>query len=319
MRIRLLFIALAMAWLPLHFALAQQPGFKAYTDTSNALIGNQIKLTLEATSLSGAQVVWPTLTDSVGGMEIISKSDIDSVTDAQNNLLLRQVFHITSFDSGYYVIPPLAFSYNLPGETTTQFKETESMLITYVTMEVDTTLEIKGIKGPMSAPFPWRDYIPHAVVALALILLAWLVYRQLKKKKNILAPVIRQAPAESPHILALRALQQTEKAQLWQQGQIKLYYSEVSDIIRTYIERQYRFMAMEQTTGEIMDAFALHYHDPQPRQLLLELLQTADLVKFAKYLPASPQHSMCMEQAIRFVNLTKPAGENQPTTEGGTA
>ena len=96
-----------------------------------------------------------------------------------------------------------------------------------------------------------------------------------------------------------------EKEQLWQQGQVKTYYSRLTDIMREYIENRYDIQALELTTDEILEKIEkVNVHD-ELLDKLKSMLQTADMVKFAKAKPAVEQHTGNMENAHKFVVKTK--------------
>src|SRR3990172_884084 len=101
-----------------------------------------------------------------------------------NRLAQTQTLIITSFDSGFYAIPPFRFIINGDSNKTI---ETEPMLFSVNTVAVDTTQNIKDIKPPIEVPFSWKEYLPYvywglgALAVLALII--YLVMNYLKKRK----------------------------------------------------------------------------------------------------------------------------------------
>ncbi|MFN8337825.1 MAG: hypothetical protein U0T36_02280 [Saprospiraceae bacterium] len=103
-----------------------------------------------------------------------------------------------------------------------------------------------------------------------------------------------------------------EGAQLWQQGYIKEYQSGLTDIIRTYLEERYHVNAPEMTTDEVVTALYQVDFNPKYTDTLKEILQVADLVKFAKAKPDEDIHSIFMTKAIDFVENTKSTLPEKP-------
>jgi hypothetical protein len=97
------------------------------------------------------------------------------------------------------------------------------------------------------------------------------------------------------------------KEKLWQQGKVKLFYSRLTDIIRQYIELRYQVPAMEQTTDQIVGDFSRRALVAGPVQKeLQDLLELADLVKFAKWHPMAEEHEQAQQSAYDFILRTKP-------------
>ncbi|MCW9041530.1 MAG: hypothetical protein OQJ69_02835, partial [Flavobacteriales bacterium] len=235
-------------------------------------------------------------------IEVLSKSPIDtSVADANGLFAQAQSLLITSFDSGYYVIPPFQFIVN--GDTI----ESDPLLLEVQSMEVDTANAIFDIKQPLSEPFSIKDWLKDNWVWLAAILAAligiFFLVRYLRREKPVVEEKI--IPKIPVHEIALEKLRQLNEQQLWQNGRIKAYHSEISEILREYIEERYQVNALEETTSEIMHGLRLHQI---PEELKLKLSQTltlADLVKFAKEQPLANENENSLTNAIEFVEATK--------------
>ncbi len=140
----------------------------------------------------------------------------------------------------------------------------------------------------------------------ALLLLIVLVL-VLRKRKNAvtLAPV--PVVPLSPHEWALRQLEVLQKQQMWQNGQVKGYHSALTHVVREYLEKRYGISALEQTTDEILAQLRRHGFDASLAQKLADVLQTADLVKFAKAQPTAEFHEQAMAYARSFILETMPA------------
>ncbi|MEG1556745.1 MAG: hypothetical protein RR356_08490, partial [Bacteroidales bacterium] len=132
-----------------------------------------------------------------------------------------------------------------------------------------------------------------------------------KKKKKPQKSQVKAKPNVKPHITALRELEKLRQRKLWQEGKTKLYYSELTDIIRIYIEGRYDINAMEMVSSDILDELDDKTLAQELHQKLYQILSTADLVKFAKWEPLPPDHDLCFKNAVDFVNQTAELSDNQ--------
>ena len=286
------------------FANATNNSVKSKVDTNQIRIGEQFSLEFNATANPNTELLFPVLPDTFNHFEIVNRSKIDTIPNS-NPLTLRQRFTITNFDSGFFVLPPFPFLSRDRISNRTDTLTTEAILIGVKTISIDTTKEIKEIKPVMDVPFPWKEYLPYILGGL--ILLGLLIYLAIRfaNKKNL--PSILPEPPKIPaHIIAIENLKRIEEQKLWQNGQIKKYHSEVSDTIRMYIEHQFTIPAMEFTTDETLSNFGKTMINVEQKEKLRSILQTADLVKFAKSEPVSYENEQSMTFATDFVMSTIP-------------
>lgn len=287
-------------------------------DTNSLLIGDQTKLTLSFTLPVKYSVYWPQFADTLmSKIEIVSRSAIDSAFSNNNSdITYIQKLTITSFDSGYYAIPPLRFYYSTPGDTTRQFAESEAELLEVHNVPVDTQKGFKDIKAPMEAPFTLREALPWIIGFLILGGIIILLIYYLKKRKNQ-QPIFKAPPkpALPAYLIALDALENLRHKKVWQSGNIKKYHTELTDIIREYLSAKFNFQAMEFTTDEIMQSIEHSAANPDAREKLRQTLQLADMVKFAKMQPLPLEHDASLNNAIDFVNETKHIGTPVPFVE----
>lgn len=289
---------------------AQKINAIATVDTNTILIGGQFALSFEINHPADVRVEWPAVPDTFALFELVSQVPVDTIVNSgDKSITSRRHFKITSFDSGYHVIPPFAFLYRLKGDTALQKAETEPILITVQTIPVDTTRAIKDIKGNVVIPFSWQDALPYVGGVLLVGLIMLLVYYLIKKfRAKKVQPVIR-VPKRPAHEIALEDLQKLEASKLWQQGNYKAYFTGLSDITRMFIENRWSVAAMEMTTDEILRMKIISGQDPAVLNQVKNLLELADLVKFAKVVPVLHENEMSMKQAVAFINA------NQQLTE----
>ncbi len=304
----ILFIALCLGVLN---SFAQIHTAVAKIDTAKILIGEHIRLKVdvrypaELKNNPAHTIIWPVYTDTITEkIEIVEQSNIDtSLSSDQKTVLLSKTYVITSFDSGFVVIPPLTFYNSL--DTTRPF-ETQPLLIEVQTVAVDTTQEIKDIKEPIDVPLTLKELLPYFIGGLITIIIILLIILYFLKRKKKAPQIIEEVKIIEPaHVIALRRLEELNQKKLWQQGKNKEYHSELSEIVRWYIEERYRIPALEQTTGEILVSIRSLALSAELREKLQQLLSLSDLVKFAKAQPLPQEHELSMQNAIDFIQQTK--------------
>ncbi|HVA98782.1 MAG TPA: hypothetical protein VNG53_07805 [Bacteroidia bacterium] len=291
-------------------AMAQNVTVSAKLDSNVIKIGEQTQLQLSVKyrlDKGKVKILFPQLADTiVGKVQIVSKSKIDTIIPDSSDpygFIQKQILTITSFDSGYYAIPPFKFVIN--GDTS-NIQQTDAMLLQVQTVPVDTTKAIKDIKAPMNVPFSIKEVIPYilwGLGALAIIILIVLLTKRFLKKKPVV--IEKPKPKIPPHIIAFEKLQKIRAEKIWQQGNLKLYYSSISDTIREYIDNRFDVNAQEQTTDEIVYNLRNNVEITSSDKIKLkQLLRLADLVKFAKEQPIENENEQSINQAVEFVQAT---------------
>jgi hypothetical protein len=285
----------------------QKPMVKAVIDTTNIRIGEQFefKITVQDT----ANVIIPKL-EKLFGLEIIEDKKIDTLT---NQLIKRYI--LTGFDSGAFYIPQQQIFIRQ------KLYLTDSLLINVATVAIDTLKQkMFPIKKIQQEPYQFDDFKPYVwYVLLALIIIGLIIYLALRKKKEILEEVY--VPALPPFEEAIQKLHELDEKLLWQNNQIKEYYSELTEIIRAYIERELKVPALESTTDELIETLT-DFKDSksivttkETIKKLRDLLREADLVKFAKSKPMSEQIELNRKEAEEVVTELKPETKKDTANE----
>lgn len=303
-------------------ASAQQPKATATLDNSNIQIGQQVQLTLsiEYKVDNGKQIniIWPELTDTIRKeIEIVAQTQIDTIIPDSTDMfrfVQTKTLYITSFDSGYWVMPP--FKFNVSSDTNGIF--TEPLLLQVNTVSVDTTLAIKDIKAPYEEDYSWLDWLKdNKYMALGiflginvLLLIIYFIVKYFNKPKPLAIEV--EVPKIPAHVIALEKLEKLKQEKLWQEGKLKLYHITLSEIIREYIENRFKIQALEQTTEEILFGFRNVSIDDESKNKLKQLLILSDLVKFAKEQPLPNENELSLTNAYDFVKGTM--RESSPTS-----
>ncbi len=240
--------------------------------------------------------------DTLEGFEIVKREQpIEKQTDRL--AIESMIFIMTSFDSGMHIVPPIPVQYSRSNDTTKYFVQTSPILIMVGGIAVDTTKDIKDIKPPLSVPITLADILPYIISIVGIGGIIWLVRYIIRKRKRG-EPLIPEEPPRPANEVALEALRALESEKLWQRGKVKDYHSQITDIIRIYIERKYNISAMESTSDEILQSFTDVVIEEEAKDYLREILYRADLVKFAKFLPSAEENERSITLAFKFVEMT---------------
>jgi hypothetical protein len=299
--------AMVAAMLLFTAAYPQDIVVKSSPDTTSIILGDQIGFSVSATMPAGVDATLSTMTDTLTGkIVILGRNDRDTVISPDGNMTVTDRYLITGFDSGTYSIPPF-YAEVISGDSLTRYYSDYSFLRVERpdVAPQDTTDVIFDIVSPRTAPVTFSEILPWLVIALIAAAVIYLLARFLPRNplKRFVRPL---APEEPAHVIALRELYLLRDEELWQKGEVKEFYSRLSDILRRYIDNRFGIMSPELTTDEtvrMLQKAAVTTHDQM--SLVKELLSLSDMVKFAKYLPQSEIHDKSHSDAVRFVELTR--------------
>ena len=277
MKIRLYLLFL----LATNFVFAQQKQVATSIDTIKNKIGAEFKLSIKTTVDTSSKVIFPKL-KNFGALEVIQSYPIDTVKTGGRYELVKK-YGLTQFDSGRYVIPSIKiFIDSKPFMT-------DSLLVEVASVKVDTLkqkmFDIKNIAPADNSLGNWWKYLLILVLIIGIgAFIYWYIKKHQKKK---LEEEIFKTPIEK----ATSLLNNLEKKELWQKGEVKAYYSELTDIARNYIEEAIEIPAMESTTSELIQGLKAASVkkkmtvSQETIENLERVLKQADLVKFAKSKP----------------------------------
>ena len=281
-----------------------QVGVEAKIDSIQILIGQQVHVTLTATTPTDATVVFPTFKPRqqlVPGVEVLSASEEQKETIDKGQRLSR-IYTLTSFDGNLYYLPP--FKVKVNGKD----YQSKSLALKVLEVEVDTT-KLNQFFGPRDVqdnPFLWSDWSPifwSSILMLLLLVVAGYLYVRLRDNKPIIKS-FKIVKRLLPHQKAMKEIEQIKADKMVSSENQKEYYTKLTDTLRRYIEERYKFSAMEMTSSEIIDRLTQD-SDQQSLDELRQLFNTADLVKFAKYSTLINENDMNLVNAIDFINQTK--------------
>ena len=245
-------------------------------------IGAEFKLTLKTDVDTLSKVKFPEA-KNFGALEVIQSYKIDTVKNGARYELIKK-YGLTQFDSGRYVIPRIPVFIN--GKPSFS----DSIKVEVNDVKVDTLKQkMYDIKDVAQAESPLGTWWIYLLILLAIGIAGYFIYQFIKKRQN--QPKVEVIVFKSPIEKATTLLQQLETKELWQKGEIKHYYSELTDIARNYIEEEIHIPAMESTTSELIDGLRKAAKQKKLKlsnetvENLEKVLMQADLVKFAKVKP----------------------------------
>ena len=307
-------LLIVFLWLASATSFAQgDAGAAARIDATHITIGDQVRVFIEVhNNASLSKVQWAAIPDTFNNLEVVERGKID--TSKQGDITTyKQRLLVTGFDSGSFFIPSFIFPV-IPNSGTAYTVQTDSFRIDVQTVAVDTTKAFKPIKGIIYVKSSWLDYIWYIAGGAVLLLLIIGITIYFATRKKPLPPPVPQGPRETLQEHTLRLLNELDAQSVWQKGNVKEYYVQLTDIIRDYIEARFKTPALELTTDEILYKVQLHKELRQYHGILSSILQTADLAKFAKAQPLPQEHAEAMEHAKEFVITSKPVAVTEPTS-----
>lgn len=318
------FCVLAFLIFALNILIAQQAQVTVKLDTNRIRIGEQAKIELIFSydpQKTNKQIDWPSIGDTIRKeIEVIDKTkpELYNLKKSGNSKQYRQVITITSFDSGFWVIPPFKFYLK---DDSNAIAESEALVLEVQTIQTDTAeSSVKDIKPIFEEKWDWKALLPYiywgAGILAVLAATFYFGYYLSRKRKKPVAE--KKTPTEPPHISALRELELIRNQKIWTDGKYKEYYTSITDVLRVYIEGRFEVNAMELTTEEILQIFRTRVVDSESKRKLQQILELADYVKFAKATPIEHENEMTLNYAFDFVNGTSRTFETQPNNSGNT-
>ena len=257
-----------------HLSFAEKLDFT--TDSTTYLIGQQAKFKLSFEGIENFN--WPILDDTLSkDLEIVNFSKLDTIAPGK----YEQTLFVTAWDTGYFIVPPIQ-SGNL---------QTAPVLLRFNTITVNPTEDIKPINDQMNTPWIFGEISDWFFASLFGILilggiLAFIIYKLKKKKPESLAP---PTPRPVMEVLWERYYALAE-SKIWESGKEKEFQSELSLILRSFLEFQHKVKALEETTGNITIQLNSLGINRKFRDEVIHILNFSDMVKFAKQKGVYSQH-----------------------------
>lgn len=268
------------------FFLFSQVSFSQVTssiDSTSIKIGEQIRYKIQVEADTTDLVVFPE-GQTFLPLEMVEASIADT-TKSQSKYKLIREYALTQFDSGAYTIPPQKV---VIGAKTFL---TDSLKVEVNNIVIDTTkqglYDIKPLISVDKTASNWWKYILYFLLFLVALtgILYWLIWRKKPATEEERIALL------TPYERAKLSLQKLDKSNYLENQELKDYYSELTGIIRTYLDEKVYDHALESTTDELVDRLRLLKDGNQIKlskddiNNIETILKRADLVKFAKSKP----------------------------------
>jgi hypothetical protein len=300
-------------WAGVAPVFAQQgPRVVASADTTSIRIGEQIRWTVEVEVDSASRVIFPE-GQTFSPLETVEAFKTDT-TRKNDRILLQKTYALTQFDSGGYLLPTQRIEIDGKGFFT------DSLLVKVATVPVDTVAQkMYDIKPMMEVTGSRLGWLKWIALGLLAVLLAGGAYYWFFVRKKPLTEAEEEALLP-PYDRAMKELKRLEQSRYLIQDEYKQYYTELTGIVRAYLEEEVHISALESTTAQLLeklellrDAGKLSLEDTTLRQFQ-NILETADLVKFAKSKPELRKAEEDRNRVEEIVQKTKEALP-EPTEE----
>ena len=290
----------------LNSLLAQKITVQAHIDSASILIGSQTHLKFAVTQKPGKTVVFPNFKDTiVAGLELVAPYTLDTTKTPDGLLQVTQNCVVTSFADSLLYIRPFPF---IAANGDTVWSKSLSIKVVQP-YKIDTTKQtITDIKNVFKPKFDWLNFLKWMLLAfliVALLIVTYFIIRRYVQKKPVFNVFSNEAVL-TPYELALNKLDKIKQEKAWQHNRAKEYHTELTDVVRQYIEETFGISSMEMTSDEILEHLeSLKYDKKSAYDGLKQILKLADLVKFAKWNPGPEEHELSLLNSYLFVNQTK--------------
>jgi len=316
------FLALNILLLTTFYNVRAADGISAQivADPAQAAVGDVVSLTVQVNHPAGYRTVPVQLISEQsseygawGPFEVRGQYPLETIQDSAGGEISRQIIEVTLWETGIFTTPELPLAViDTAGSVAEIFAAPTQVEVVSLLVEGDTAL--RDIKPQATLPIPplWPWIVALLLLAALLFLLGrWFYGRRADQPTESIEPVdLRPA-----HQIALADLADIEAQNLPQQSRFKEHYSQVTDVLRTYLEERYSVPALGGTTLEIRHALRSIADRAGFQSRALNLLDEADLVKFAKVTPTVGDAQELLNGTRQIVLDTIPAEATQHEPE----
>lgn len=245
-----IFILLLFTFSLLSRSHAQSVTVDATIDSLQIMIGEQTAINLQVSADTNQRIFFPVYKDTlIRGVEIIdvAKPDTQYLND-RKRMVVTQSYIVTSFDSALYYLPPMTVEVDNQSYASNPLAlKVYSYSIPLDSLHPDYFF---GQKENMKPIFVWNDWIWMMICAFLVVPIVILLIYLLKRLQDN-KPIIRKVKVEPklpPHQAAMSEIERIKGEKIWKSGDQKEYYTQLTDVIRTYIRDRFDFNALEMMT-----------------------------------------------------------------------
>ena len=299
----------------------------AKLDSVNLLMGKLTTLSMEVVQDKGKPGgfrVFENANKALGyvgvcgdSIELRTSYKTDTVDLGSGRIQINYQIPLQAFDSGTYRLPEFVYV------SESDSARSNALTLNVVPVNVTADDPIAGfakVAEPEGSQF--FDFVPDWladywwVILIVLLAVAAFIWAMRRYKKE--GTVLPKKPEPTPYEVAITGLRKLKEKKLWEQGMEKEYFTDLTDILRIYLDKRFGINAMEMTTREIMDH--LYNSDVKDkRDYMRQILNVADFVKFAKVRPLPADNIAAYDNAVKFVEETKPVPVEKPEEAGPKA
>lgn len=292
----------------------------ARLDSVNLLMGKLTTLSMEVVQDKGKPGGFPMFKDvnpAVGyvgvcgdSIELRSSYKTDTIDLGSGRIQINYRIPLQAFDSGTYRLPEFVYV------SESDSARSNALTLNVVPVKVTADDPIAGFAKVAEPDSKFYDFVPNwladfwwiiIVLILAIAVALWAL-RRYKKEGSVLP----KKPEPTPYEVAISSLRRLKEKKLWEQGMEKEYFTDLTDILRVYLDKRFGINAMEMTTREIMDHLYRNSDIKDKRDYMRQILNVADFVKFAKVRPLPADNIVAYDNAVKFVEETKPVIQEKP-------
>lgn len=274
---------------------AQIPVSKISTDYIK--FGEPIVLKITVKTGQKDTIIFPTIIDTLSEKFEVLRQKKDTL-NKNNSIFISDSIIFSAYEEGTFSVPPQRILVNSKEYFTPSYKVTVAPV---VTDSVKTPLfDIKSIvQIPKNVWDYIQPYLGYVLILLVILVCVIIYFIRRKKKKS-------ETYKSEPDVLAIKRLKKLKKSNYIAKDLYKKYYSELTSIIKEYMEARWNFPATKLLSDDLLEYLKKEkLIDENEIENLSGIFKTSDLAKFAKYKPTPEEAKLHMEKAINFINLTK--------------
>ena len=275
-------------------------------------IADRLTLVLQAQISEAYQIKLPQFGEKLHDFGIVDFHASPPTLVAPGKISVSRRYVLEPFLSGSYKIPALQVTFvdkRQPEKKHTLETEAITIQVKSLLPKKSQQLQVRDIIAPQQPPSGIGTWFylglgGWGTIALVAALGAFCWCRRQSK--------VRLVPRRPAHEIAFAEIESLLAEQLIEQGQVKVFYQRICDILRDYIENRFVLHAPERTTEEFLQELRhTRVLGEAEKHLLKEFLEHCDLVKFACYQPTNPEIQKTFDSCKNFILATQPQAAGQ--------
>lgn len=275
--------------------------------SARVFIGTPFRILCTITSQPGDSIFVPQL-DS---LDIFLLQDAQEQEDISKGVQYTRLnFTFQAFEVGEHTFPPLEFL--VKSAVGSKILKTGAFQVNITSVLPDSAQSIRDIAGPLIInPGFWDIVVPLIILSGVIFIVSYIIRRL--RNRSAIGPEVKSAGEMRPaYAIVLSLLLSLREQKLLEKGDLLNLYFQLSLLCRLFLELQYGLKAVEMTTSEIRENLVLSDH--RQKSQIMEFLQAADKVKFAKHHPDDESAGKALDWLESY--LRSFAAEQQPEKAG---